>query len=379
MAESYRVGVIGHTGQGNYGHGLDRVWLEIPNTRIVGVADPDNAGLSSAVERLGNPNGYADYREMLEKERPDVVSICPRWLNRHHEYVVAAAERGVRGIYLEKPLCQTLEQADSMIETCRKHRVKVAVAHQTRYSPILPVIDQAIDAGRIGTVLEFRGRGKEDRRGGGEDLWVLGTHVFDLIRYFGGDAIWCSASVEDNGRPVISADVSDGNEGIGALAGDHVAAMYGLRTGRKAYFNSTRNMAGTPSRFGLMIYGSKGVIALTTGFLPAAAVLEDPSWTPGRTNKKWVPISSAGVGMAEPLQDGGLHAGNLLACRDLLGAIEQDRDPESSILEARAATEMIVAVFEAHRRGRKVEIPLVYRKNPLLSLEPGLGLPTRLQ
>ena len=48
MAKKYRVGVIGHTGKGNYGHGLDVVWLSMPETEIVGVADAHEGGSSNA-------------------------------------------------------------------------------------------------------------------------------------------------------------------------------------------------------------------------------------------------------------------------------------------------------------------------------------------
>ncbi|NQT88294.1 Gfo/Idh/MocA family oxidoreductase, partial [bacterium] len=74
----YRVCVIGHTGRGNYGHGLDTVWREIPNTTVVAVADADKRGLASAQKRLKAPKAYADYRKMLEAEKPDLVSVCPR-------------------------------------------------------------------------------------------------------------------------------------------------------------------------------------------------------------------------------------------------------------------------------------------------------------
>ncbi len=134
-ARKYRVGVIGYTGQGDYGHGLDQVWLDVPNAEIVAVADANEKGLAEAVKRLSAPKGYADYRKMLDEAKPDLVSICPRWLDQHRDMVVAAAERGVRGIYLEKPLCRTLAEADEMIAACQKHKVKAAVAHQTRYSP----------------------------------------------------------------------------------------------------------------------------------------------------------------------------------------------------------------------------------------------------
>ena len=50
--KTYRVGVIGHTGRGNFGHGLDKVWLKIPATEIVAVADADQNGLSRAQKAL---------------------------------------------------------------------------------------------------------------------------------------------------------------------------------------------------------------------------------------------------------------------------------------------------------------------------------------
>jgi hypothetical protein len=64
-----------------------------------------------------------------------------------------------------------------------------------------------------------------------------------------------------------------------------------------------------------------------------------------------------------------LHGGNVLAVKDLIAAIEQDREPEGSIYEARSATEMIVAVFESQRVGGPVSLPLKNRANPLTMLE----------
>ena len=72
---NYRVAVIGHTGRGNYGHGLDVVWREIANAQIVAVADANEAGRNAAQKRLGAKTAYADYRQMLQKERPNVVSV----------------------------------------------------------------------------------------------------------------------------------------------------------------------------------------------------------------------------------------------------------------------------------------------------------------
>jgi len=367
---AYRVGVIGHTGKGNYGHGLDRVWLDVPKTKIVAVADADAKGLASAKKRTRAPGAFADYRKMLEEVKPDIVAVCPRWLNQHRDMVVAAANTpSVKGIYMEKPMCRDLTEADAMVEACQKRNVKVAIAFQTRYSPKLNTIKQLIEDGAIGTVLEYRGRGKEDRRGGGEDLWVLGTHIFNLINYFAGDAKWCFAQVRQNGKPITKKDVKQGAEGIGPLAGDSVQAMYRMADERTAYFNTNKNQGGRPSRFGLQIFGSKGIIEMFTGHISPAAILPDSSWSPGRTRSRWKPISSAGIDKPEPIKDAGLHGGNILAVQDLIEAIEDDRQPEASIYEAVASTEMIVACFESHRTGGPVAMPLKSRRNPLELIE----------
>ena len=365
----YRVGVIGHTGHGNYGHGLDRVWLEIPQAEIVAVADADEQGLAGSVKRLGTSKGYSDYRQMLDEVKPDLVSICPRWLDQHRDMVVAAAERGVRGIYFEKPMCRSLAEADEMIAACEKNDVQVAISHQTRYSPRLAVVRELIASGKIGRLLELRARGKEDRRGGGEDLWVLGTHVLNLTNHLGGEPEWCFGTVCQEGRPIRPEDVAPGPEGIGPLAGDEVHAIYRLSGGRTAYFDSTKDAGGRPSRFGIQIFGSEGIIEMGTGYLPPTFFLPDSSWSPGKTGKAWLPVTSAGVGQPEPLADGGLYAGNLLAVKDLISAVEGNGPPQSSIYEARTATEMIVAVFESQRVGGPVTFPLENRQNPLSMLQ----------
>ncbi|HIA19105.1 MAG TPA: Gfo/Idh/MocA family oxidoreductase [Planctomycetaceae bacterium] len=365
MARKYRVGVIGHTGRGNYGHGLDTVWGHLPGCELVAVADADPTGLKATAARLKAPRAYSDYRKMLDEAKPDVISVGPRHLDQHRDMVIAAAERKIH-LYMEKPMCRDLVEADEMVAACEKHKIKLAIAHQTRYSPKLRVIRDLIYDGQLGDVLELRGRGKEDRRGGGEDLWVLGSHVMNLIHHFAGEANWCFATVMEKDQPVTKQHVHQGPEGIGPLAGDNLAAMYGMNEGVTAYFGSQRDTAGR--RFGLQIMGSKGIIDIVTGFLPQVNFLPDPMWSPGRSGKKWIPVSSAGAGKPEPLKDGGLHAGNIAACSDLLLAIEEDRQPECSVYEARTTVEMIAAIFESHRQGKPVSMPLKSRQNPLTLL-----------
>ncbi|MCI0457888.1 MAG: Gfo/Idh/MocA family oxidoreductase [Gemmataceae bacterium] len=364
-AKPYRVAVIGR--QGSYGHGLDVVWKTIANVEIVAVADDNDKTRADAARRLGVKNAYADYREMLEKEKPQIVSVAHGYLGAQRDTVVACAQAGAH-MFLEKPMCRTLAEADEMVQACEKHHVKVAIAHQTRYSPRVHRIQEMIASGRLGDLLELRGRGKEDTRGGGQDLLVLGTHIMDLMRAFAGPARWCFATVLQNGRPAGKEDVRQGSTGLGLLLGDHIQATYGFDKGVHGTFGTHRAKVGAGTRFGLALFGTKGVVQLTTGSLPAAYFLDDPSWFPGRSRAAWQEITSAGVGQPELLKDSGLGLANQWVVQDLIAAIENDRQPLDSIYDGRAALEMILAVYEAHRQHRPVEMPLQNRQHPLTML-----------
>jgi predicted dehydrogenase len=363
-AAKYRVAIIGRTGRGDYGHGLDIVWNEIEQARVVAVADPDPQGRAAAAQRTKAPRAYADYREMLDKEHPHIVSVAPRWLDCHRDMVLACAESGGH-VLLEKPMCQDLEQADEMIAALERRNLKLAIAHQTRYSPALAHARKALVDGLLGDILELRGRGKEDRRGGGEDLMVLGTHVMDLMRLIAGEPQWCFAQVRSEGRSITCDDVREGAEGIGPLAGDEIHATYRFGGVTMGYFSTHRARHGASARYGLHIYGSKGILTTTMGAAPEVWFTEDPSWQPGRSKARWKPISSEGVDKPERLSDPQHRYGNRLIALDLIHAIETDSQPQGSAYDGRAALEMILAVYESHRRSAPVPLPLQDRRHPL--------------
>lgn len=366
MPKTYRIGVIGRTGRGNYGHGLGVIYNDFDHLNVVSLADEHDQGRDAAAKRCNAQRAYADYREMLDKEKLDIVSVAPRWLDCHRDMVLACAEHGCH-IFLEKPMCRTLEEADQMITACERAHVKLAIAHQTRYSPRIDRVRELLADGTLGEIVEMRGRGKEDRRGGGEDMMVLGTHIMDLMRYLAGDVSWCYAQVLEEGKRVIKAQVRDGNEGIGPLAGDRVDAMYGFNDGAAGYFATSRPKT-PPGRFGLKVYTTKGILDLRTGGLPPTFFCGDPSWAPGKSKTKWVEITSHGLGKAETIDDGGLHMGNHAIVLDLIHAIENDTQPRGNIYDGRAALEMILATYESHRLNGPVALPLKNRKHPLTLL-----------
>jgi predicted dehydrogenase len=352
------VGVIGHTGQGNYGHGEDTVWLKLPQTKIIAVADADPKGLAEAAKRLGGVKAYADYKVMLASAKPDIVAICPRHIHEHRDMIVAAVEAGVKGIYVEKPFVRTLAEADEIVKLCADKGVRLAIAHRNRYHPVVEVVKQLVVSGEIGELKEVRVRGKQDQRGGGLDLWVLGGHGFNLATLFTGPALSCEATILVEGRPATRADVRPGDEGVGLIVGDEIHARYETRSGIPLYFDSKKGSwtKGTP--FGARLIGTKGIISLQVDEEPLA-ILE-------RDGKK-TPITTAGIGQAEPIKDirlvnGGHHG----AIRDLLAAIKEQREPLCGPVAGLETVELTLGVFASFAAGgKKVALPLADRQHPL--------------
>jgi len=259
---NFRVAVIGHTGHGDYGHGLDKMWLQLPETEIVAVADADAKGLAAAQKRLNVAKGFADYRAMLAEINPDIVVIGPRHIDEHRDMALAAAEAGARGIYIEKPLCRTPAEADEIVAACERRNVKLAVAHRNRYHPALQAVDRLVKDDAIGRLVELRGRGKEDARGGALDLWVLGAHVLNLICYFAGKPLACSATLLQEGHPVARGDIKEGAEGVGPIGGDEAHARFEMERGVPAFFDTVKNAGTAAAGFGLQLVGTKGIIDL---------------------------------------------------------------------------------------------------------------------
>lgn len=363
----HRIAVIGHTGRGNYGHGLDTVWLKVPETKIVAVSDPDEKGLAAELKKLKVDKGFADYRKMLAETKPDFVAIGPRHIDQHRDMMLACIEAGVKGIYSEKPFCRTLAEADEIIAAADKSGTKIAIAHRNRYHPVIPLITQLVKDGAIGRPLEFRARGKEDPRGGSLDLWVLGGHLFNLIHFFAGEPLACSATVRQDGRPATKADVKEGDEGVGPLAGNEVHARFEMQNSLPAFFDSVQNNGTKTAGFGVQWIGTEGIIDLRIDVEPVAQILKGSSFRPDKAARAWVPVTSGGIGKPEPMADIKEQvAEHVYPVRDLIAAAKENREPLCSARDARVVLEMVLGVFESHRQnGQRVELPLKSRDNPI--------------
>jgi predicted dehydrogenase len=362
-----RVGVIGHTGRGNYGHGLDTMWLQLPETQVVAVADADAKGLAATLKKLNVTAGFADYRRMLAETKPEIVAVAPRHLDQHRDMVLAAIEAGARGIYLEKPFCRTPAEADEIVAACERAQVRLAVAHRNRWHPVLPVVQRLIADGLIGRVLEIRTRGKEDHRGGALDLWVLGGHLFNLATVFAGKPTACSATLLQDGRPATRSDVKPGDEGVGPLAGNQVHARFETQGGIPVFFDSIANAGVREAGFGVQLIGTQGVMDFRIDVEPLAHLQAGNPFQPVKDARPWIPISTAGVGQPEPVANLGRQLmGHVIPGRDLIAAMRDGREPLCSARDGALTVEMICAVFESHRLGgQRVALPLASRENPL--------------
>lgn len=365
-----RVAVIGHTGRGNFGHRLDVVWQMIPDTRIVGVADANPEGLEKAVARLSADRGFSDYREMLREVRPEFVSVCPRHADQHFDMTLAAIQSGVKGIYVEKPFCRTPSEADQLITAAERAGSRIAVAHRNRYHPVLPVIDRLIAEGVIGNLLEFQGYGKGDRRGGSEDLWVLGSHVLNLFQYFGGDPLFCTATILQHGKLATRNDVVAGDEGLGPIAGNEVHAKWQLENGLMASYKSFTNDGSRSNGYAVHLIGTKGLITLKIDGDPLAWLSPGNPADPASRQHARIPITTAGLGQAEPRPEKITQTHNhVLPVLDLIDAVDHDRAPLCDARQGAMAVEMVCSVFESHRQsGARVPFPLAERGNPFQKL-----------
>jgi predicted dehydrogenase len=193
-------------------------------------------------------------------------------------------------------------------------------------------------------------------------MLVLGSDITDLMRSFLGDPLWCEADITVAGRPARVADVHEATESLGPVVGDRIQATYAFNDGLKGYFASTRSDDGNGGRWGLDIFGSRGVVAIRPDARPMVSLLPEPSWAPFGRNQNWAPLPGV------PAE---VESANPRAARyapivdDLLLAVEENREPKVSLRDGLLCLEMLQAVYESHLRASRVTFPLQNREHPL--------------
>ena len=360
-AAQYKAAIIGRTGGGDYGHGFDTIFNDLNNVSVEAIADADPTGLKRAAERSQAKRSYADFREMLRTERPQIVCIAPRQPDCHKEMALAAIEVGAHCI-IEKPFTEHLQDADEILEAARARRTHIVVGHKNRYNQLFTRMQRLLAEGFFGDVLEMRVQGKQDQRAGGEDLIVLGTHDFDTMRFFFGDPISCSATVTAKGKPITKADIHKGREPM-LVAGDTVRARFDFPKGIVATWQSIAapgdwNLPPRGAeRWGFHIFGTKRILAYYSGSQPL--FYDSPFLGHKTVTSDWKPLP-------EPKDSSHVPPHQTHLARDLIHAMETGEKPLCNGDDGKWTIEMVSAVYESQRSASIVTFPLKNRRNPLL-------------
>ena len=363
---TYRVCVVGMT----FGLTHARAWQRLaPRAQLVGIAEMDESKRQKLAGWIGRqtqddcppmyreilgdspPRLYDDALEMMDHEKPDVISIAvaPK-LNPL--LVPEAARRGIH-VVCEKPIAPTLAEADAIIEACRDAGVALSVGHQRR-NALHPYTraKAMLDEGRIGrlthmtgcwphSVSEDTGMAFVDHYGGG-NLMFLGTHVFDLFRFYAGDPTW------------VFADLERVHAGPGPETGARV--WFGFGDGVTAYYEQDENQGVTFDQVQgevMCLYGEDGAIRMPArGRRLYLRSGRDPQWQE----------VTAGVSIEE-VQDVGVRA----AREAFLNRIEGRPSTVSTGEDGRWALEMALAAYESNRLGGvRVAFPTRIAGSPLL-------------
>jgi len=192
-----------------------------PKTALVAICDIDPVKLARCGERWNVAARYSDARELLEAEKPQIVSVCTPD-NTHYELICAILETpGVRAILAEKPLAMSLEQANAIVDLANRSRVVLAVNYSRRYAKDYLSLKEMIRSGQIGKVQTI---------GGYYSKGTLhnGTHWFDLARFLIGEItrVWGFDTLKEGGDDPTFDAVLEFDDGINAhLQGCQAAAF----------------------------------------------------------------------------------------------------------------------------------------------------------
>jgi predicted dehydrogenase len=158
------------------------------------LADLNRVRLDRYGDKFGVAGRYEDYRQLLGTERPDVVSVCT-WSDTHLAVVRDAVTAGVKAIFCEKPMADCAAAAVEMVEVCDSAGVILLVDHKRRFSRFHRDVAGFIRAGRLGDIQHAAAYYVSG-------VANTGSHLFDLLRLYFGEAIWVEARQSHRASPL---------------------------------------------------------------------------------------------------------------------------------------------------------------------------------
>jgi predicted dehydrogenase len=206
------------------------------------------------VEKFGLPSGFSNYDDFLSS---DIDAVYIGSANADHYPQVLRAAKAGKHILCEKPLAITSAQDNEMADVCRENDVQFAVNYTYRFHPIVIKAKEFLDRQLIGKLVSIsmsfnidlppsnNFRFNKNLSGGGA-LRDIGTHMIDLLRFFGGEIL----SIEGVLDNIIYKSEVD----------DFVAGIVKFENSGYGYFNASFNSKKAFNRLELL--GHKGAIAI---------------------------------------------------------------------------------------------------------------------
>jgi predicted dehydrogenase len=330
-------------------------YRKIPSIDVVAGVDVSPEIRATWEGELGVPRMYADQAEMLEKERPDFVSICC-WPPLRPELTELAADAGVKAILAEKPFAVDMAGVDRMMAAAKRNGTLLVVGHQRRYHSRYVAARRIIDAGDIGEVVEVVGLSGTPERGG--DMLTGGTHTVDAVRFLAGDSPveWVIAQIDRRDPGFTNAPVGLQQwEQTGKRYGHHVeTGAFGLIHFANGVRGTIENgIVGRRPGWAAIVYGSEGMIQVA----PDRPEEGEP-WVRARLKDRadWYvpevvpndPFQAEIEAMIDVLENGGTHP---------LGAEA-----------AREVHLVAMAMYESSRRRARIDFPFEVSESPLEQL-----------
>jgi len=269
-----KVGVIGTGGIAQYLH--LKQYLECEDAQVVALCDVKEEALAATQRRWGLEDvaTFTDAEAMLAELDLDAVSICtPN--DSHRDLALAAIEAGL-AVLCEKPLALNAAQAGEVVEAAEAAGVVNMTGFSKRFFPAARLAKSLIQEGELGEIYALEGhylqgwvlnpdvplvwRLQRDRAGSGA-LGDLGSHLFDLARWWVGEA----AEVVALTRTFVSERPLPQGQGMGTVdVDDHVGFVVHFQKGAMGTFTASRVAGGIRDECRLTAHGSQGSLTFTT-------------------------------------------------------------------------------------------------------------------
>ncbi|WP_129597830.1 UDP-N-acetylglucosamine 3-dehydrogenase [Methanohalophilus profundi] len=174
-----RVGVVG---TGAMGQNHVRIYHEMEGVELAGIADVDEQRVNSLTKQY-KIEGFTDYRQLFDNDLDAVSIVVPTKL--HRQVVFEALEAGL-DVLVEKPIADTIENANAMIAKAEEVNRNLMVGHIERFNPAVLKLKEIIDSGILGKIVSISTRRVGPYNPRIRDVGVIldiGVHDIDIISH----------------------------------------------------------------------------------------------------------------------------------------------------------------------------------------------------